>query len=117
MHASLPDEAFAFHGAVVALARIRDTSEVAYAAVLGAALCCYAALGAVLSIAPREVIDHLGGGATEAGLAVGAPALTGLLSRPLGGRLADRVKPRLLRLAGPGRRGRVLGHIGLANYG
>src|SRR4051812_11164392 len=162
MHASLPDEAFAFHGAVVVLARIRNAPDVAYAAVLGTALCCYAALGAVLSIAPREVIDHLGGGAAEAGLAVGAPALTGLLSRPLGGRLADRVGPRvpliagavtmaaaavpaavsatlgafvasrlavgvgeglmmsaavlwLLRLAGPGRRGRALGHIGLSN--
>jgi MFS family permease len=97
------------------------------------------------------------------GLAVGAPALTALLGRPLGGRLADRWGPRtplmagaaimavgavpaaleptlaalvgsrlavgageglmmasavlwLLRLAGESRRGRALGHIGLANY-
>lgn len=130
---------------------------------LGAALCCYAALGAVLSIVPGYVPD-VGGGPTAVGLAVGAPALTGLVARAVGGRLADRLALRwlvfagglgmavaavpavvsaslgallvsrlavgagegvmmsatvlwLLRLAGPGRRGRALGHIGLANFG
>jgi len=137
---------------------------VTYLAVLGAAVVCYAALGAVLSILPRYVPDQLGAGPTAVGLAVGAPALTGLLARPVGGRLADRLGPLiplltgaavmaagavpaalsstlaalilsrlavgagegmmmsagvlwLLRLAGPERRGRALGHIGLANYG
>ena len=135
-----------------------------YAAVLGAATSCYAALGAVLAILPRYVPGALGGGSTAVGIAVGAPALTGLLARPLGGRAADRFGPRapllagaaamaagaipaqlfatfgallasrlavgagegimmsagvawLLALAGRGRRGRTLGHIGLANYG
>jgi Major Facilitator Superfamily len=134
----------------------------AYGRVLAAALLCYAALGAVLRALPAHLTD-LGAGPLAIGIAVGAPALTGLLARPGGGRLADRVGPRavlpagaaimaagvvpalrdgvtaqlvsrllvgigeglmmsaavlwLLRLAGPGRRGRALGHIGLANYG
>jgi MFS family permease len=113
-------------------------------------------------VLPGHLTD-LGAGAFTVGLAVGAPALTGLLARPGGGRLADRVGPRrvlpvgalimtagvapafietptaqvasrlivgigeglmmsaavlwLLRLSGPERRGRALGHIGLANYG
>jgi predicted MFS family arabinose efflux permease len=130
-----------------------------YLAVLGGALACYAALGAVLRLLP-----HLALGPAMLGLAVGAPALTAVLARPLGGRLGDRHGPRvvvvggtaamalagaplvfghqtwllvasrlgagagegvmmsaavlwLLRLAGEGRRGRALGHIGLANYG
>jgi MFS family permease len=139
-------------------------SRSAYGAVLAAAACCYAALGAVLSILPGYVPDQLGGGPGAVGLAVGAPALTGLLARPAGGRLADRLGARplvlagaaamalaslpavasgtlgalllsrlavgagegvmmsatvlwLLQLAGPRRRGRALGHIGLANFG
>jgi nitrate/nitrite transporter NarK len=76
------------------------------------------------------------GGVAAIGAAVGAPALTGLLARPLGGRVADRAGPLLpllgaaalmtfdavpavlwlLRLAGIERRARALGHIGLANY-
>jgi predicted MFS family arabinose efflux permease len=130
-----------------------------YLAVLGGAFACYAALGAVLRLLPA-----VSPGSAALGLAVGAPALTAVLSRPLGGRLADRHGPRivvlagtlvmavagapllgghptgllvasrlavgageglmmsaavlwLLRLAGEGRRGRALGHIGLANYG
>jgi len=130
-----------------------------YLAVLGGAVACYAALGAVLRLLP-----HLALGPALLGLAVGAPALTAVLARPLGGRLGDAFGPRvvvlggtvamaiaaapllfgyptwlllasrlgagageglmmsaavlwLLRLAGEGRRGRALGHIGLANYG
>src|SRR4051812_38634502 len=129
-----------------------------YTAVLAAAACCYAALGAVLRILPDLVDDK-----AVLGLAVGAPAVTALLTRPAGGRLADHAGPRrvllagaavmaagmapvlvsdatgplvasrllagagegammaaavlwLLRLAGDERRGRALGHIGLANY-
>jgi MFS family permease len=133
-----------------------------YALVLAAAALCYAALGAVLRILPDHVADDLGGSPAAVGLAVGAPALTAVVARPLGGGLADRVGPRplivvgavtmaagvlpafgdglaaldasrllvgagegtlmaasvlwLLRIAGPERRGRALGHIGLANY-
>ena len=134
----------------------------AYHRVLAAALLCYAALGAVLRALTGHLTD-LGAGPVAIGIAVGAPAITGLVARPGGGRLADRVGPRavlpvgaaimaagvapaledsvgaqvasrllvgigeglmmsaavlwLLRLAGPERRGRALGHIGLANYG
>jgi predicted MFS family arabinose efflux permease len=133
-----------------------------YRRVLAAALLCYAALGAVLRVLPGHLAD-LGATPFVIGFAVGAPALTGLVARPGGGRLADRVGPRkvlpagalimaagvapavidapapqiasrllvgigeglmmsaavlwLLRLSGPERRGRALGHIGLANYG
>src|SRR6185295_10562056 len=111
---------------------------------------------------PGHLTD-LGATPFAIGLAVGAPAITGLIARPAGGRLGDRHGPRtvlplgavimaagvapavidqtaaqvasrlivgvgegammaaavlwLLRLSGPGRRGRALGHIGLANYG
>jgi predicted MFS family arabinose efflux permease len=134
-----------------------------YLRVLGGALLCYAALGAVLRVLPEHLAGDLGAGPVAVGLAVGAPALTGVLARPAGGRLADRFgAPRLLivgallmavgvapaviattttqilsrlvvgagegmmmsaavlwllRLGGPRRRGRALGHIGLANYG
>jgi MFS family permease len=134
----------------------------AYQRVLVSALLCYAALGAVLRVIPSH-LTGMGAGPFAVGLAVGAPAITGLLARPAGGRLADRVGPRvvvpagavvmaagiapaavdavpaqiasrlvvgvgegammaaavlwLLRLAGEERRGRALGHIGLANYG
>jgi MFS family permease len=133
-----------------------------YPLVLAAAALCYAALGAVLRILPDHVAGDLGGSDAAVGLAVGAPALTAIVARPLGGRAADRVGPRplivagaitmavgvlpafgdglaaldasrllvgagegvlmaasvlwLLRIAGPERRGRALGHIGLANY-
>jgi Major Facilitator Superfamily len=133
-----------------------------YGRVLAAALLCYAALGAVLRALPSH-LTGLGAGPLAIGIAVGAPAITGLIARPAGGRLADRIGPRavlpagaaimaagvvpalhdsvaaqlgsrllvgageglmmsaavlwLLRLAGPERRGRALGHIGLANYG
>jgi MFS family permease len=136
--------------------------RVAYSRVLGAAVLCYAALGAVLRILPNHVGTDLGGGSFAIGLAVGAPAMTGVLARPFGGRLADRRGPApvvlagagimaagaapawidavaaqvasrllvgvgegmmmaaavlwLLRLSGPEREGRALGHIGLANY-
>ncbi|HTU86115.1 MAG TPA: MFS transporter [Solirubrobacteraceae bacterium] len=135
--------------------------SIRYAIVLATAILCYAALGAVLGILPGYV-HSLGGGAVLVGLAVGAPAMTGAACRPLGGRIADRLGPArvviagavlmavgtipayvrllpvlivsrlavgageaammaatvlwLLRLAGPERRGRAMGHIGLANY-
>src|SRR4051812_5395344 len=67
----------------------------AYARVLAAALLCYAALGAVLRALPGHLTD-LGAGPVAIGIAVGAPAITGLVARPGGGRLADRVGPRVV---------------------
>lgn len=72
----------------------------AYAAVLGAAVCCYAALGAVLRAVPTYVGSTLDGGSIAVGLAVGAPAITGAVLRPLGGRWADRLGARPMVVAG-----------------
>jgi MFS family permease len=133
-----------------------------YLAILGTAFLCYAALGSVVRILPAYV-PSIGGGTVAVGLGVGAPALSAIFTRPLGGRWADRAGPRavlllgagamslgapialvqnvpmlvlsrlvvgageglmmsasalwLLRLGGPERRGRSIGHVGLANYG
>lgn len=133
-----------------------------YLAILGTAFLCYAALGSVVRILPSYV-PSIGGGPLGVGLGVGAPALSAIFTRPLGGRWADRVGPRnvlligagamsigapialveslpmlmlsrlfvgageglmmsatalwLLRLGGEDRRGRSMGHVGLANYG
>jgi predicted MFS family arabinose efflux permease len=67
----------------------------AYLAVLGAAALCYAALGAVLRILPELVDDP-----ATLGLLVGAPALTAVVTRPAGGRVADRVGAAPVMLAG-----------------
>lgn len=72
----------------------------AYVSVLGAAVACYAALGAVLRAVPTYVPHSLGGGAFEIGLAVGAPSITGAILRPLGGRWADRHGSRPMVLIG-----------------
>jgi len=141
---------------------LRRRTRSTYGAVLGAAVLCYAALGAVLPALPRFAGIRLHGGPVAVGLAVGAPSLSGAFLRPLGGRFADRSGPFsvllagavlmavgvvpafvpalpaligsrllvgggealmmsaavlwLLRLAGPARRARAVGHAGLANY-
>ena len=64
------------------------SSRASYAAVLGAAALCYAALGAVLRLLP-----DLAGDRAALGLLVGAPALTAIVTRPAGGRLADGSAP------------------------
>lgn len=76
------------------------TSKRAYMAVLASAFLCYAALGSVIRIIPGYVPDRLGGGLFGVGLAVGAPAISAVLARPLGGRLADRRGPLPIVLAG-----------------
>jgi MFS family permease len=134
-----------------------------YFAILATAFLCYAALGSVVRILPSYVPSALAGGPLGVGFGVGAPALSAIFTRPLGGRWADRVGPRkvlligagvmalgapialvqtlpvlilsrlivgageglmmsatalwLLRLGGEDRRGRSIGHVGLANYG
>ncbi len=71
-----------------------------YGLVLTAAIACYAALGEVLRIVPGYVANGLHANAVWSGLTVGAPALTGAAMRPAGGRLADRVGPRTVMVAG-----------------
>jgi MFS family permease len=71
----------------------------AYLRVLASAVLCYAALGAVLRILPDRM-TALHAGAFAVGLAVGAPALSGVVFRPLGGRLADRRGPAAIVRAG-----------------
>jgi MFS family permease len=73
---------------------------VRYLSVLGSAVLCYAALGAVLREMPDYVQHHLGGTPLEVGLAVGAPSLTGAVLRPVGGRAADRFGPARILMAG-----------------
>jgi nitrate/nitrite transporter NarK len=70
-------------------------SRGSYLAVLGAAVLCYAALGAVLRVLPELVGDP-----AALGLLVGAPALTAVVTRPVGGRLADRMGPAPVMFAG-----------------
>jgi hypothetical protein len=70
--------------------------------VLGAALCCYAALGAVLAILPRYVPDRLGGG----------PIAVGLASRTVGGGVPDRLGGRRTVVAFAG--GEALGLLAFA---
>src|SRR3954470_13774087 len=64
-----------------------------YLAVLSGAVACYAGLGAVLRLLP-----HLALAPAMLGLAVGAPALTAVLARPLGGRRGGRYGPRAVML-------------------
>jgi MFS family permease len=66
-----------------------------YVAVLISAVACYAALGAVLRTLPALTADR-----APLGLLVGAPALTAVVTRPAGGRLADRVGPAPVMLGG-----------------
>jgi len=61
-----------------------------YLLVLGSAVLCYAALGLVLRALPGYVTHTLHSGGFSVGLAVGSPAITGAVLRPVGGRLADK---------------------------
>src|SRR6476646_3374817 len=76
------------------------TARRSYFLVLAGAVCCYAALGAIVRIIPGYVGSTLGQSAVAIGLAVGAPAITAIFARPGGGRLADRRGPRLVVVAG-----------------
>lgn len=61
-----------------------------FAALFGVTFCGLLAVGAVLPVLPRYVHGPLGSGDVAVGVVIGAYAITGLLLRPLAGRLADR---------------------------
>ena len=99
----------------------------AYHRVLAAALLCYAALGAVLRVLPDR---HGPARVLCAGAAVMAAGVAPAVDPAVAAQLASRLVVGageglmmsatdlwLLRLGGARRRGRALGHIGLANYG
>lgn len=62
---------------------------VAFAGIFAVTFFCLLAVGAVLPVLPRYVHGPLDGGNVAVGVVVGAFAVTGLLFRPIAGRLAD----------------------------
>ena len=62
---------------------------VAFAGLFAVTFCGLVAVGAVLPVLPRYVHGPLGAGNVAVGVVVGCYAVTGLLLRPLAGRLAD----------------------------
>jgi MFS family permease len=61
-----------------------------FAGVFAVTFCGLIAVGAVLPVLPRFVRGPLGDGDVAVGIVIGAYAITGLLLRPVAGRLADR---------------------------
>ena len=61
----------------------------AFAGIFAVTFFCLLAVGAVLPVLPRYVHGPLEGGNIAVGIVVGAFAVTGLLFRPIAGRLAD----------------------------
>jgi MFS family permease len=72
----------------------------AFAGVFAVTFCGLLAVGAVLPVLPRYVHGPLDGGNIAVGIVVGSYAVTGLLLRPLAGRLSDRRGRRPTVLAG-----------------
>lgn len=62
----------------------------AFAGVFAATFSCMLAVGTVLPVLPRYVHGPLDGGNVGVGVVIGAYAVTGLLFRPVAGRIADR---------------------------
>ena len=63
---------------------------IAFAGVFAVTFCGLLAVGAVLPVLPRYVHGPLGAGNVAVGVVIGSYAITGLMLRPLAGRLADR---------------------------
>jgi MFS family permease len=61
----------------------------AFAGVFAATLLGFLAIGAVLPVLPRYVRGPVGAGDVAVGIVIGAFALTAVVSRPIGGRMAD----------------------------
>ena len=73
-----------------AAGRAERPALTSFLGVFSATLLCFLAIGAVLPILPRYVTEELGAGDVAVGVVVGAFAITALVGRPIGGRLADR---------------------------
>lgn len=63
---------------------------VSFAALFAVTFCGLVAVGAVLPVLPRYVHGPIGAGDIAVGIVVGCYAITGLLLRPVAGRMADR---------------------------
>lgn len=61
-----------------------------FAGLFAVTFCGLVAVGAVLPVLPRYVRGPIGAGDVMVGIVIGAYAITGLLLRPVAGRLADR---------------------------
>lgn len=90
--ASVLDRWTAFRGARPARA--------AFLGVFAATSTCFLAIGAALPVLPRYVTGPIGAGDVSVGIVIGAFAVTALVGRPLGGRLADRRGRRRVQVIG-----------------
>jgi MFS family permease len=72
----------------------------AFAAVFGATLLAFVAVGAVLPVLPAYVKGPIGAGDVAVGVVVGAFAFSAVVGRPLGGRWADAVGRRRVVVVG-----------------
>jgi MFS family permease len=77
-------------GGGVAAERDGPHPGLSFAGLFAVTFCGLVAVGAVLPVLPRYVRGPLGDGDLAVGIVVGAYAVTGLLLRPVAGRLADR---------------------------
>ncbi|CAB4871744.1 unannotated protein [freshwater metagenome] len=80
--------------------RPHGPARTAFAGLFAATFLCFLAIGAVLPALPRYVKGPMGAGDIAVGVVMGAFALTALVGRPLGGRIADRRGRKLVFCAG-----------------
>jgi MFS family permease len=78
----------------------RYPNRLAFVGVFSATLLGFLAVGAVLPVLPRYVTGPLGAGDVAVGVVTGAFALTAVVGRPIGGRIADRRGRKLIVVAG-----------------
>lgn len=77
-------------GATAAAQAQAERPGLAFAGLFAVTFCGLLAVGAVLPVLPRYVHGPLGAGDVTVGIVIGAYAISGLLLRPIAGRLADR---------------------------
>jgi MFS family permease len=77
-------------GGTVAAEPNAPSAGLSFAGLFAVTFCGLVAVGAVLPVLPRYVRGPIGAGDLAVGIVIGAYAITGLLLRPVAGRLADR---------------------------